>query len=189
MQRDVVSVARQLLGKTLVTNINGQLTSARITETEAYCGASDKACHAYPNKRTARTEVMFGPGGHAYIYLCYGIHHLFNIVTNTAGNADAVLIRAVEPVEGVEIMQARRGYHRLLPALTSGPGRLSKALGIGTEKNKASLLGDDIWLEDAPNLDVSAITVTTRIGVLYAQEDALLPWRFYETQNSFVSKR
>lgn len=178
LQADVVAVARQLLGKTLFTRINGKVTASRITETEAYCGATDKACHAHLNRRTKRTEVMFGPGGYAYVYLCYGIHHLFNVVTNTTGNADAVLIRAAQPVSGEEIMLERRGFSVIKPTLTAGPGSLSKAMGITTDHYGEPLWGNTIWIEDAPLISASNIRATTRIGVDYAGEDALLSWRF-----------
>ena len=189
LQDDVVAIARQLLGKTLVTRVDGKITAGTITETEAYCGATDKACHAYPNKKTARTQVMFGKGGHSYVYLCYGIHNLFNIVTNVGGYADAVLIRAVEPVAGEKYMLERKNYMAVKPALTTGPGSLSKAFGITTEHYGLPLWGDTIWLEDAPDLPAAAIHSTTRIGVDYAGEDALLPWRFYMKNSQFVSKR
>lgn len=188
-ENDVVFIAKQLLGKTLVTKFEGKLTAARITETEAYCGATDRACHAYPNKRTKRTEIMFGQGGHAYVYLCHGIHHLFNIVTNKENSADAVLIRAAEPVFGQETMLARRGFTVVKPNLTSGPGSLSKALGITTNSNGIMLWGDKIWLEDAQALTDEKIISTTRIGVDYAGDDAFLPWRFYNSDSVFVSKR
>jgi DNA-3-methyladenine glycosylase len=188
MQDDVVSVAKQLLGKTLVTRLGGKLTSARITETEAYCGATDRACHAFQNKKTKRTEIMFGPGGHAYVYLCYGIHHLFNIVTNKESFADAVLIRAAEPLEGLPIMFERRGYSELKTKLTTGPGSLSKAMGITTKNNGSILWGDEIWLEDAPELKPDNVLETTRIGVAYAGDDALLPWRFCKSDSVFVTK-
>ena len=189
LQDDVVSIARQLLGKTLVTQLGGKLTAARITETESYCGATDRACHAFQNKRTKRTEIMFGPGGHAYVYLCYGIHHLFNIVTNHEGNADAVLIRAAEPIEGLETMLARRGFSELKPNLTTGPGSLSKAMGITTTNNGNMLWGDEIWLEDAPEMKPKNIVSNTRIGVAYAGEDAFLPWRFCDADSVFVTNR
>jgi DNA-3-methyladenine glycosylase len=118
---DVVAIARELLGKVLVTNIDGAITSGMIVETEAYHGLKDKACHAYNGRRTARTEVMYQSGGLAYVYLCYGIHSLFNIVTNVKDRADAVLIRAIEPLEGLEVMMERRKQAKLQPTLTAGP--------------------------------------------------------------------
>ncbi len=186
---DVVQIAKDLLGQRLVTSIDGLLTVVRITETEAYCGATDKACHAHLNRRTKRTEIMFGPGGAAYVYLCYGIHHLFNVVTNTEDLADAVLVRAAEPVVGEEHMLLRRGMTKVEKRLTSGPGSLSKALGITKEHYGELLWGETIWIEEGVLLSPAKIHATTRIGVEYAEEDALLPWRFYDKNSQFVSKR
>lgn len=185
---DVVSIAQQLLGKLLVTEIDGQKTSGIITETEAYAGVTDRASHAYGGRRTKRTEVMYMEGGNAYVYLCYGIHHLFNVVTNEAGTPHAVLIRAIEPVDGLEIMQLRRKMSKLTHALTAGPGALSKALGISTEMTGLSLFGDSVYIEDRPPLPDTQIVAATRIGVNYAGEDALLPYRFYIKGNKYVSK-
>lgn len=186
---DVVQIAKDLLGKRLVTEIDGKKTIGRITETEAYCGATDKACHAHLNRRTKRTEIMFGPGGSAYVYLCYGIHHLFNVVTNGPNNADAVLIRAIEPINGLEYMLARRQMDKLKKNLTAGPGSMSKSMGITKYLYGESLFGETIWIEEAPVLQESEIHATTRIGVDYAEEDALLPWRFYDKNTQFVSRR
>ncbi len=186
---DVVNIAKGLLGKYLYTNIDGRLTAGMITETEAYCGKTDKACHAYPNKMTNRTKVMFETGGIAYIYLCYGIHHLLNIVTNTKGNADAVLIRAIEPKEGIDTMLERRKYLEVNTKLTSGPGSLSQALGITTKFNSTNLSGEKIWLTEGEKISNAEIFETTRIGVNYAGEDALLPWRFYIKGNPWVSRK
>jgi len=185
---NVADIARQLLGKQLWSNIENTLTSGIIVETEAYCGATDKACHAYPDKRTPRTEIMYKVGGVAYVYLVYGMHHLFNIVTNTSEKADAVLIRAIEPVEGLDIMKHRRGVARNNKLLTGGPARLSQALGITVANNKTDLLGDKIWLTDGDSYSDEKIVATTRIGVEYAGDDALLPWRFHIKGNKFVSK-
>ncbi len=186
---DVVQVARGLLGKFLCTAFNGQLTTGMIVETEAYCGENDMACHACRFGKTSRTEVMFGAGGHAYVYLCYGIHHMVNVVTNEEGKADAVLIRALEPAEGVETMTQRRGK-KLAQRLTAGPGTVGEAMGIKTYDNGTSLSGSKIWLEDR-GLHVSdrAIVSKSRIGVDYAGDDALKPWRFYLKDNSFISRK
>lgn len=160
-----------------------------ITETEAYAGAADKASHAFGNRRTARTEVMFAEGGVGYVYLCYGIHHLFNVVTNVAGIPHAVLIRAGEPLEGLDQMLLRRKKPSLTPALTSGPGTLSAALGIHTRHSGVALNGDEISIHDmGTNIAPSQIIATTRVGVAYAGADALLPYRFYIAGNRFVSK-
>ncbi len=186
---NVVELARQLIGKKICSQINGELTSATITETEAYRSWGDQACHANNNKRTKRTEVMFSAGGRAYIYLCYGIHHLFNVVTNVEGTAEAVLIRAVEPLEGISIMEARRNKKRGDFRLSSGPGNVSKALGITTALNGASLTENVIWLEEAHEIPMGDIVSTTRIGVDYAGKDALHPWRFYHSRSQYVSVR
>ena len=158
-----------------------------IVETEAYNGRTDKACHAHNNRFTNRTKIMYEAGGVAYVYLCYGIHHLFNIVTNEHGLADAVLIRAVEPVAGVDLMVQRRNMAAGKVALTSGPGSMSKALGIEKAHYGASLMGDTIWLEDGQSNDFS-IAARKRIGIDYAEEDKDLPWRFIMEGNKWVSK-
>lgn len=185
LNEDVTEVAKLLLGKVLCTKMNGINLSGKIVETEAY-SYKEKACHAYQSKNTKRTEVLFDTGGTSYVYLCYGIHNLFNIVTNKQGVAEAVLVRAIEPLENIDVMFEKRGVKKE-HELTSGPGKLSQALGIDLKLNRAPLSGDDIWIEDrgyAPG----QIEASPRIGVAYAQEDALLPWRFTEMGNPFVSK-
>lgn len=183
---DVVFLAKDLIGKQLSTHIDGVVTSGIITETEAYAGQGDKACHAHLGKFTKRTKVMYEPGGIAYVYLCYGIHHLFNVVTNTRGHADAVLIRAIEPTQGIHIMQKRRGKSKLDKSLSAGPGNLTKALGISKIHNQSSVVGDAIQIENTENKNISLVE-TTRIGIDYAGEDAKLPWRFYDNNSKFVS--
>ena len=188
-RKNVVTIANDLLGKCLYTRIGGKLTGGMIVETEAYSW-KERGCHAYGAKRTPRTEVMFGSGGYAYVYLCYGMHHLFNIVTNVPGTAEAVLIRALEPVEGMGAMQQRRGINRVETyALTSGPGKLTKALGIDRTFNGKYLLDDEIWLETGITLARKHIEKSERIGIDYAGEDAKLPWRFTVKGNPWVSKR
>lgn len=178
---DVTEVAQALLGKVLCTNTNGTLTSGIITETEAYCGRNDKACHANNGRRTARTEVMFGPPGHAYVYLCYGIHHLFNVVTNREGLADAVLIRSIVPCDGKDLIKERRGAVNL-SSLTDGPGKLSQALGIKTAMSGIKLSSKPVWIEDRGIFpEKKLVKSTPRIGVDYAEEDAEKPWRFLFT--------
>ena len=184
-REDVVQIARDLLGMLLVTNIQDKLVAGRIVETEAYCGRGDKACHAN-NKRTPRTEVMYQRGGVAYVYLCYGIHHLMNVVTNKEGLADAVLIRGLEPVHGIAHMMERRKYTN--SKLSAGPGTLTQAMGITTSMNGADLLGDHIWISSPSEMIPFDTITSTRIGVDYAGDDALLPWRFYVEGNKFVSK-
>lgn len=187
-KEDVVVVAKQLLGKLLFTNINGKLTGGIITETEAYDGVVDKACHAYGGRNTNRTATMFLNGGITYVYLCYGIHHLLNVVSGKEGNPQAVLIRAIEPTVGVEIMLQRRKMEKLAPRITAGPGALSQALGIDKNLNAKDFLSNEIWIEDAKAYEEEKIVATTRIGVAYAQEHALWPFRFYVKGNKYVSK-
>lgn len=184
--KDVVLIARGLLGKTLVSLIDGKLTTGLIVETEAY-SYRERGCHAYNNKMTERNKVMFEQGGVAYVYLCYGVHNLFNVVTNKAGKADAVLVRALQPVTGEETMLARMKTNSL-KRITSGPGKLTKALGIDRKLNGVSLVNSDLWIEEGKKILKSEITQATRIGIDYAGEDAKLPWRFYLKGNEWVSK-
>jgi DNA-3-methyladenine glycosylase len=179
---DVLAISRELLGKTFCTRINGAVTRAMITETEAYAGIRDRASHAYGGRRTARTEPMFAEGGIAYVYLCYGIHHLFNVVTNVAGTPDAVLIRAALPLEGEKLMRRRRGKAKADRALMAGPGSVSQALGITTRLTGTSLQGTRIWIEDAGfDPALSTISAGPRVGVAYAGSDASRPYRFILT--------
>lgn len=185
---DVVELAQNLLGKVICTNIAGFYCEAMITETEAYSGENDKACHAHLGKFTKRTATMFEEGGHAYVYLCYGIHHLFNIVSNVEGKADAILIRSVEPLKGIATMLERRNAKESNPKVYSGPAKLSQALGIDKSLNGLDLVkSNNIYLIDR-GIDVKNIVKTTRIGIDYAEEDAFLPWRFYISGNKYVSK-
>jgi DNA-3-methyladenine glycosylase len=185
---DVVLIAKELIGKILVTNFNNLLTAARIVETEAYNGIADKASHAFGGRRTKRTEVMFGAGGKAYVYLCYGIHHLFNVVTNVGDIPHAILIRSGEPLIGVDIMLERARKLRLDETLTRGPGNLSKALGITTKHTGSDLSGEEIYIaDDGWRPGDETILTSARIGVDYAAEDALLPYRFFVKDNRFVS--
>lgn len=187
--QDVLFLAKDLLGKVLFTDIDGKITAGIIVETEAYFGIHDKASHSYGGKRTDRTEIMYAQGGISYVYLCYGIHHLFNIVTSVENEPHAVLIRAVEPLIGQEIMELRRNMPSTKSAISSGPGSAAKALGIDRFFNKKELTGEEIWLEDQ-NIRYNSddIVSTPRIGVAYAQEDAFLPWRFFVKGNKYVSK-
>jgi DNA-3-methyladenine glycosylase len=185
---DVVPVARDLLGKILVTVFDGQRTSGRIVEVEAYNGVIDRASHAWSGRRTRRTEVMFGPGGVAYVYLIYGIHHLFNVVTNRRDVPHAVLVRALEPLEGIPVMLERTGKKKLDHTLTRGPGNLSKAMGLYVMHSGTSLLGDEVFIaDDGFRPPAGEIVATPRIGVDYAGEDAALPYRFYIRGNPYVS--
>jgi len=185
---DVVLIAKELLGKILVTYFDNQLTAARIVETEAYNGVVDKASHAYKGRRTARTEIMYRQGGAAYVYLCYGIHHLFNVVTNAQETPHAILIRAAEPLFGIETMLVRTKKTKFDYTLTKGPGNVSRALGISAKHTGIDLLGNDMFIiDDGFKISKKNIIVSPRIGVDYAKEDALLPYRFYIKGNSFVS--
>ena len=186
---DVLFLAKDLLGKVLYTQVDGQITAGIIVETEAYFGEIDKASHAYGGRRTNRTEIMYSEGGVSYVYLCYGIHHLFNIVTSVNGEPHAVLIRAIEPLIGHEIMELRRKMPVSKSAISSGSGSAAKALGIDNSFNKKDLGGEEIWLEDhGIQYPDDAIVAGPRVGVAYAQEDAFLPWRFFVKDNKYVSK-
>ena len=186
---DVLFLAKDLLGKVLYTQINGEVTAGIIVETEAYFGVQDKASHAYGGRRTGRTETLYSPGGISYVYLCYGIHHLFNIVSSVAGEPHAVLIRAVEPLAGKDIMERRRNMPSSSAAISSGPGSAAKALGIDRTFNEKDLTGEEIWVEDhGMRYPADSIAAMPRVGVAYAQEDALLPWRFFVKGNKYVSK-
>ena len=185
----MVELARDLIGKILCTSFDGQITKGIIVETEAYRAPEDKASHAYGNRRTARTNTMFLAGGRSYVYLCYGIHHLFNIVTGPENLAHAILVRAIEPFEGIEIMLERRKMKNLSTRLTAGPGILTKALGIHTgHDNQVLNPASDLWIEDQ-NLKIasSQIISSPRVGVQYAEECAAWPWRFRLKANKWCS--
>lgn len=188
LNEDVLFLAKDLLGKKLFSNINGHLTGGIIVETEAYQAPEDKASHAFGNKRTPRTEPFYLEGGIAYVYLCYGIHNLFNIVTNKENIPHAILIRAIEPSEGIEIMLERRRRIKISSDLTAGPGALSVALGINVNHNKEDLTGNTIWLEDNLKVIDESIIKGPRVGVAYAGEWASMPWRFKIKDNHWVSK-
>lgn len=186
---DVVSLAKDLLGKVLYTKIGEEITAGIIVETEAYFGVKDKASHAYGGRRTRRTETMYGEGGVAYVYLCYGMHHLFNVVTSVKDDPHAVLIRGIEPILGLEIIEQRRNMSRLKGAISAGPGSAAKALGIDKTFNAKNLSGEEIWIEDhGIRYAEEDIAATPRVGIAYAKEHALLPWRFFVKGNKYVSK-
>jgi DNA-3-methyladenine glycosylase len=210
---DTVAAARGLLGKLIVVPDElGRRVSGMIVETEAYLGTTDRAAHSYGGRRTPRNEVTYGTGGHAYVFFIYGMYYQLNVVIGPADLPHVVLIRAVEPVEGIEIMRERRGFLSKPGAiatgssalsepgavatgsmpdknLTSGPGKLCIALNITRELNAADLLGDRIWLEDHHAFTDAEIASGKRIGIDYAGEDAEKPWRFWVNENEFVSKR
>ncbi|MEE1944343.1 DNA-3-methyladenine glycosylase [Pedobacter sp. KR3-3] len=188
-QDNVTDLAVQLLGKQLFTLVNGKLTGGTIVETEAYNGIADKASHAYGGRFTPRTSTMYEPGGISYVYLCYGIHHLFNVVTASKNTPHAVLIRGLMPTVGLETMLERRKMNSLAPRITAGPGALAQALAINKALNAKDLLGDEIWIEDnGISFGPEEIVASPRIGVAYAEDHALLPWRFYVKGNKYVSK-
>ena len=186
---NILQSAQDLLGKVLCSSINDKFTSGKIVEVEAYLGSNDRASHSYNNKKTQRTAPMFASGGISYVYLCYGIHHLFNVVVGEKNNPCAILIRGLEPVDGVNIMLKRRNLNNLKNELTNGPGKLTQALGITTQINTESLLGNKIWIEDySIHIDKKDILSSPRIGVDYAGRDAKLPYRFYINNSKWVSK-
>ena len=190
-KQDVVSIAKELLGKIIVTKFEGVTTSGRIVETEAYIGLTDKASHSFGGKRTARNEHMYAAAGTAYVYICYGMHHLFNVVTNEKNIPDAVLIRAVEPLQGIDTMLKRTNKKTLDNTLTKGPGNVGKALGISKDHSGLNLSGNKIFIcEDKQSnnfLTGELIGSSKRIGVESAGVAALLPYRFYVKGNKFVS--
>lgn len=179
LNEDVVAVAHDLIGKILVTNFEDGVTSGLITETEAYAGIHDKASHAWGGRRTERTRVMYSEGGVAYVYLCYGIHSLFNIVTGPEGMPHAILVRGVKACKGNEIVHQRLGGKLMKSGLVSGPGRITKALGIKIPHTGIDLCADQIWIEEKLTASETFHVISTpRIGIDYAAEDALLPYRF-----------
>ncbi len=184
---DVLAIARELIGMQLTTRFNSAETSGIIVETEAYAGITDKASHAWNNRRTQRTEIMYAEGGTAYVYLCYGIHHLFNVVTNVKDVPHAILIRALEPTAGIEHMLERRNKPKLDATLTKGPGALSQAMGITTHLTGSSLLiNTQIEISEMSGKELD-IGFSPRIGVDYAGDDAQLPYRFFVRGNKYVN--
>jgi DNA-3-methyladenine glycosylase len=187
-RKNVVAIAKELVGKIVVTKFDGLTTSGRIVEAEAYVAMIDKASHSFGGRRTAKNEHMYASPGTAYVYICYGMHQMFNIVTNEKDVPDAVLIRAVEPLEGINIMLQRTGKEKLDFTLTKGPGNVGKALGIFKKHSGLHLLDDEIYLaDDGFELKENQIGISGRIGVASAGADALLPYRFYVRGNKYVS--
>jgi len=189
LSNDILKLSKSLLGKSLCTNISNKFTSGIIVEVEAYLGTHDRASHSYNNRRTPRTETMFKSGGISYVYLCYGVHPLLNVVVSKKDNPSAILIRAIEPVEGINIMLERRNFSLINKELTNGPGKLSKALGISLNHNSISLEINIIWIENKRFIiKEKDILSSPRIGVDYAGRDAKLPYRFSIKANKWVSK-
>lgn len=190
LRDDTLQIAQDLLGKKLVVpTADDERVAGMIVETEAYLGAIDKAAHSYKNRRTTRTETMFALGGHSYIFFVYGIYFQFNVVVGKIDVPHAILIRAVEPVENIEIMRERRGAKMSDANLTSGPGKLCIALGIDKTFNGVDLLGDKVWLEDFRTFSDKEISIGRRIGIDYAEEFAEKPWRFWVKDNQFPSRQ
>ena len=189
LSNDILQLSKSLLGKSLCTNISNKFTSGKIVEVEAYLGIQDRASHSYNNRRTPRTETMFKLGGISYVYLCYGIHYLFNVVVSKKEVPCAILIRSIEPLEGINIMLERRKFSLINKELTNGPGKLSKALGITLKHNSISLDSNIIWIENNRFIiKEKDILSSPRIGVDYAGRDANLPYRFSIKANKWVSK-
>ncbi|GMA97418.1 DNA-3-methyladenine glycosylase [Pelosinus sp. IPA-1] len=186
-ERETLDVARELLGKYLVHNTIGGQTIGKIVEVEAYIGAIDLACHAYNGKYTNRTKVMFGRGGHAYVYLIYGVYYCMNIVTNQENYPEAVLIRALEPIEGIELMETRRKTDKVRN-LCSGPGKLCMAMEITKLQNGMDLCDDTMYLLEGEKISPKCILTTPRINIDYAKEAKEYPWRFIIKDNLYVSK-
>jgi DNA-3-methyladenine glycosylase len=185
---DVILIAKELIGKIIVTRFDGRKTSGRIVETEAYLGLTDRASHSFGGKRTARNEHMYAAPATTYVYICYGMHHLFNVVTNAKGIPDAVLIRAVEPLTGTDIMLERTGKKKLDSSLTRGPGNAAKALGISKGHSGINLLKDEIYIaDDGFVVGQNLLGISRRIGIEGSGDAALQPYRFYIKGNRFVS--
>jgi DNA-3-methyladenine glycosylase len=188
-RQNVLTVARELLGKLLVVPANdGSRVSGMIVETEAYRGPEDRASHAYGGRRTKRTETMYQLGGSVYVYFVYGMYYQFNVVTNIRDTPHAVLVRALQPVEGIEDMRDRRQTHSDRN-LTSGPGKLCIAMGIDRKLDREDLLGERVWIEEGEKIPRTRIATGPRVGIDYAEEWTEKPWRFWLKDNPFVSKR
>ena len=189
LRTDTLAVAREMLGKLLVVpDEHGERVSGMIVEVEAYCGIEDRGAHSYGGRRTARNEVTYGPGGHAYVFFIYGMYYQLNFVLGPVEHPHVLLIRAVEPVEGIDVMRERRGQMKDTN-LTSGPGKLCIALNIERSLNGEDLIeGSKIWVEEYRAFSRKEIAVGKRIGIDYAGEDAHLPWRFWVKGNPYVSK-
>lgn len=191
-RRDTEKVAKELLGKTLVRIYKGQRIAGTIVETEAYIGSEDKACHGFGHRRTERTKALYLDGGFSYVYLIYGMYYLLNAVTGHTKEPTAVLIRAIEPTDGIDLMRtfrrAKDDSRKSDLGLTNGPGRLCEAMNIDKKLNMLELTGSELFIEDAPKIPTKLILATPRIGVDYAGEAALWPLRFLIRDNAFVSK-
>lgn len=190
-RRDALTVARELLGKTFVRRTGGKTLSGKIVEVEAYKGSIDEAAHTFRGK-TKRNEIMFEEGGFLYVYFTYGAHFCCNVVAGRKDEGDAALLRAIEPIEGIDIMAANRGFDsaeisdKVLKNLTSGPGKICQALNIARKDNGTNLLGDEIYLLNAAAVKEDDVVVCKRVGITRAVD---FPWRFYIKNNPYVSKK
>lgn len=180
-------VAPDLLGKILVHSSEEGTTSGIIVEVEAYVGPDDKGAHSYMNKRTPRTEIQFGPGGFAYIYSIYGMYCCFNVVTNQENNPEVVLVRALEPYKGIELMQERRNTSSIIE-LCNGPGKLCTAMGISKSNYGEDLCGNNLYIDNGLQITKSEIIISPRVNIDYAEECKDYYWRYYIKSNRFVSK-
>jgi DNA-3-methyladenine glycosylase len=189
LRQHTLTVCRELLGKLLVVpDEHGRRVSGMIVEVEAYLGITDRGAHSYGGRRTARNEVTYGTGGHVYVFFVYGMYYQLNLVTGPAEHPHVALVRAVEPVEGIEIMRDRRGAMKDRN-LTSGPGKLCIAMNIDRRLNGERLHSDRIWVENYRAFTDDDIASGPRIGIDYAGEDALKPWRFWVRGNEYVSRK
>ena len=187
-ERDTLVVARELLGKNLVRSTPEGITTGKIVEVEAYIGPEDAAAHTFRGLRSSRTEVAFGPGGYAYVYLIYGMYNCFNIVTGTVGKPEVVLIRALEPIEGLELMKKRRNTEAV-KNLCSGPGKLCQAMDISRVNNGIDLCGDELYVLDNSSVPIGDIAATPRINIDYAGEAKDYLWRYIIRGNNYISKK
>ncbi len=186
---DTVEIARELLGKQLFSKFNNTITSGIIVETEAYCGPADRGCHAFNGRYTNRTKVMYEQGGVTYVYLCYGIHYLFNIITNIQNEPHAILIRAIEPKQGIDMMLQRTGRKKFDHSLGAGPGLVSQCFGFNTQHTGLSLISDEIWLEDAvEKIAKQSIIASARVGMNFEGHYKTVRWRFRIKNSAFTSK-
>ncbi len=188
-REDVISIARELLGKHVFSTVDGQLTGGLIVETEAYTGPEDRGSHAYLGRRTPKNDMMYSAGGVAYMYICYGIHDMLNVVTGTEGSSHAILVRAIEPTTGIDIMRERRNIFNNDRRLCQGPGALARALGLAKLHNGVSLQSDLLWIEDSGiRVEEEDIIASARIGLSFQGPYRDVPWRFFLKGNKYVSR-
>ena len=185
---DTVAIAKDLLGKKLITSFGKKVTAGIIVETEAYCGEIDRGCHAYKRRFTERTKVMYEEGGLSYVYLCYGIHNLFNVVTHEKDQPHAILVRAIEPVEGIPHILKRMGRKHFDETIGAGPGLAAQCLGLTTKHTGISLLGNRIWIEEGKRIEKHEIIESARVGMNFDGPYKLIPWRFRIKNSKFTSK-